>query len=124
MSLTTTIQARLDATLSRTTGNVTPVAKLAANWSKSLTSGNGTGQANLIVQEQYSISSAGTQVVDLNAIANDLGETQTWTGVKAIMVWAPTTNATTVTLSDNVTEGFADWLGATGDGVKIPPGGS
>lgn len=123
MSLTSKLTASIRADLAKTAGFVTPTAQINLAYSSSLTSGTGTGQANAVHSERYTIAQSGTQVIDLSAITDDLGQSVAFTAIKQIIVTAGSANAAVVTLKPNGTEGWVAAFNAAADTLKISAGG-
>lgn len=123
MSLATTITATLRATLRRQLALSTPEAVLASTFHRSLADGTGASQANGVVALRYTIPASGTQVIDLGAGGQTdyMENALAFTAVKAILV--KPSSAAAVQLEPNGSEGFADWVKAAGDGIRIPAGG-
>lgn len=125
MSLSTTINVALDADLRRIRDLTTTQAIITGAFQKTLVDGTGINQANIVIAKKYVIIASGTQVIDMGSggLTDDLGSAVTFTAIKAIMIKPAAANSAAVQVEPNVSEGFADWVKAAGDGVKIPAGG-
>jgi hypothetical protein len=123
MSLTSKLTINARADLAATDGFVTPTAKIALDFSTALADGTGTGQANAVHSERYTLAPSGTQVIDLSAITDDLGQSVAFTAIKFIAVKAASANAANVTLKPNTTEGWIAPFNAAADTLKLAAGG-
>lgn len=123
MGLATTIDVKLVCDLQRQRDLAPVSALINAVFQKSLADGTGANQANAVASKQYTLAASATQVVDLGTggLTDDVGNALSFTAVKAILV--KPSLAAGVQLEPNGTEGFADWVKAAGDGVKIAAGG-
>lgn len=123
MSLTAKLTINARADLAATDGFVTPTAQIALDYSAALADGTGTGQANACHSERYTLTTSGTQVIDLSAITDDLGQGVAFTAIKFIAVKAAAANAAHVTLKPNGTEGWLAPFNAVADTIKLEAGG-
>lgn len=123
MSLTTKLTIVSTASLAAVRGFVTPQANAELSYSASLTSGTGTGQANGVHSERYTIAASGTQVINLSTVTDDLGQSVAFTAIKLIVVRGADANAADVTFKPNSSGGFVAPFNATADTLKLAPGG-
>ena len=121
MSLSTLLTLKVSALQENARDLVTGRADLAKKYTVTLPTGTGAGQADHAFSDQYSIAASGTQIVDLSAIANGVGQSIKFTNVKAIIV--SQTGGSSIKVAPNATEGFADWIGGTTPSVEIGDGG-
>ena len=124
MSLTTKLNVIVTAALGAVRGFVTPTANAELSYSASLESGTGTGQANGVHSDRYTIAASGTQVIDLSSITDDLGQAVALAAVKLIVIRAASGNAADVTVKPNGTGGFIAPFNAAADTLKLAPGGA
>jgi hypothetical protein len=123
MSLTATLNINARADLAATDGFVTPSARIALDYGIQLASGTGTGQANGVHSERYTLGISGTQVIDLSAIVDDLGQNVAFTAIKYVAIKAASSNVAHVNLRPNTTEGWTAPFNAAADTIKLEAGG-
>lgn len=125
-TLTGTIAVQIAMTLTNViaSGLVNPSAALALNKTLSFDTGVGAGQADrLYAPAQFSVAQSINTDIDLAGVLTDLlGQALTFVKVKAIYIECDAANPDGVTVGAG-TNPFIAWLLATGDGVKIRPGG-
>lgn len=123
MSLTAKLNINARADLAATDGFVTPTAKITLDYGAQLADGTGTGQANACHSERYTLGASGTQVIDLSAIVDDLGQNVAFSAIKYIAIKAAAGNAAHVALKPNGTEGWVAAFNAAADTLKLAAGG-
>lgn len=123
MSLTARLSIIATAALAATRGFVTPQANAELSYSASLESGTGTGQANGVLSDRYTIAASGTQVINLSSITDDLGQAVALAAVKLMVIRGASGNAADVTVKPNGSGGFIAPFNAAADTLKLAPGG-
>ncbi len=94
-------------------------------YAKTLSFAHGTGanQANQIWTDQRTLTASSTENLDLyGSLVSPLGTTLNFTKIKAIMVYAASTNINNVLVGGG-TAGMANWVGNINDIVVVRPGG-
>lgn len=124
MSLSTKLTVSVSAALAAARGFVTPTANAQIDYTASLDSGTGTGQANGVHSERYTLIASGTQVINLSSITDDLGQSVALSAVKLIVIRAASGNAADVTVKPNGSGGFVAPFNAATDTLKLAPGGA
>lgn len=92
---------------------------------KNIAFANGTGanQANQIWTDSRQLAASATEDLDLaGVLTSPLGTTLTFTKVKAVIVYAYTTNTNNVVVGGDA-NALVNWVGATNDLINIRPGG-
>jgi hypothetical protein len=98
-SLTTSINLRLNSTLTGTVGLATATVPLDQSYSKSFANGVGASQADKIYSIQLSIASAGTSSSDLQgSLVDALGAAFTPVKLRCIYIESASANTTNLTL--------------------------
>ena len=98
---------------------------LNKSYRQAFTSGTGANQANQMFADTRTVSGSSNDDLDLAGVLTDgLGNTITFTSIKAIIINSVTANGDALHITDDGVSGFISWLGATGDIVKLRPGGS
>ncbi len=95
------------------------------SYSKTIQFSNGTGanQANQIWTDTRQIAASTTEDLDLaGVLVSPLGTTLTFTKVKAIIVYAHSTNTNNIVIGGDA-NGLVNWVGNANDVVNIRPGG-
>lgn len=96
------------------------------NYNKSYSISNGTtaDSANMIWTDTRTIAASGTDDIDLaGSIMDQFGDTITFTKIKGILVSASSSN-TNLVLVGGGSNAFINWIGASGDIIKVRPGGT
>lgn len=96
------------------------------NYNKSYSIANGTvaDSANMIWTDTRTISASGTDDIDLaGSLLDQFGNTITFTKIKGILISAASTN-TNLILVGGGSNPFLTWVGASGDLIKVRPGGT
>lgn len=98
-TLTTSVNLRLNSTLSGTVGLATATVPLDQSYSKTFANGVAASQADKIYSTQLSIASAGTSSSDLQgSLLDALGAAFTPAKVRCIYIESASTNTTNLTL--------------------------
>lgn len=120
-TLTTSMYFHLSAMLRDAAVGDLGVPKHDAVLSKTLTLGDGVGnnQADIVHAVQYTIAGSGSQVIDLNAITDTLGNAITFAKVKLMAFYAAIANGGEITVKPNTAlNPFNLWI--TDDLGSIP----
>lgn len=84
-----------------------------------LEDGTGTGQANGVFAERYTLAPLETEVIDLGGLTDDLGQALRFTAIKFLVVQAAATNQSYATLKPNGTHPWTAPFGSASDVVNI-----
>lgn len=123
MSLSTTITARVQATLASALDLATASVPLDSNTRLAWTSGTGANQADQIWHDQRTIAASGSEDLDLaGVLSSALGATLTFVELKAVLVKAAAGNTNNVRVTRPASNGVP-LFAAAGDGIDVPPGG-
>lgn len=124
MALNTSIRAGIDALLTGTTDLGSTSAPLAISYTKSLSSGTATGQADLVYADVNTLAASATLDVDLaGTLPGALGGTVVFAKVKAILLYADEGNTNNVVLGGAAATQFVGPFGAATHTVAVQPGG-
>lgn len=89
-----------------------------------LTDGSGANQASQVWGDTRSLAASTSEELDLNgSLTNGLGATVSFTRIVAIIIKSASTNGDTITVGGASSNAWEPWAGATGDEIKIRPGG-
>lgn len=125
MSLTATVKAAIDATLSTAPDLATLIAKIAGGKTVSFTNGAGAGQANLIFADQRSLAASGSENLDFSgSLTQPDGSAAVFARIKYIYIEAATGNTNNVQVTQPASNGVPGIFLAAGDGISIKPGGN
>ena len=103
----------------------TPTDELARDYTINLGDGNGANQANQVFHDQRTLAASATEELDLaGVLANPLGQTITFTKIKALLIRAAATNVNDVLIGGAASNAFASPFGDATDVVKVRPGGT
>lgn len=87
-----------------------------------LGSGTGANQANNVFHDQRTVAASGNEDLDLAAsLVNAVGDTLTFTKVKAILIKAAAGNTNNVQVTRPASNGVPLFM-AAGDGIALTPG--
>lgn len=90
----------------------------------SFTDGTGAAQIQTVFSDERSLNASSNEELDLaGVLADAFGNTITFAAIKGIIVKAAATNGDTISVGGSAANGFDSWVGATGDLVKVNPGG-
>lgn len=125
MALTTTIETRINAYETGSSG-VSPIeAKHGINYAKSLVSGTATGQADVAWGKTATLAASANEDLDLaGSLTKALGGTATFVKVKAIQVTADEGNTNNVVVGGAAATQFVGGFGAATHTFAVPPGGT
>lgn len=125
MPLSTNIRASIDALLTGTADLGSTSAPLGWTYTKSLASGTGSGQADLVWADVNTLAASANVDVDLaGTLTGALGGTVTFVKVKLIAVYADEGNTNNVVVGGAAATQFVGPFGAATHTVAIPPGGA
>jgi hypothetical protein len=103
---------------------VTATAPLTLSQRHRLTSGTGTGAADVLFSDTRTLAASATEDLDLaGALASALGGSAVFAKLKAVLVTAAAGNTNAVNLTRPAANGVPLFL-AAGDGLGIQPGGT
>jgi hypothetical protein len=123
MTLTTTVDLRLQALMTNALDLVSASAPLDLNTRLSMNTGTAAGQADLMWQDTRTIAASGTEDLDLaGTLTGTLGGTLTLVKLKLILIRAAAANTNNVRVTRPAANGVP-WLLAASDGLDVPPGG-
>lgn len=123
MSLSTTVTARVQATLSSALDLATasvPLDKLSRMvW----TSGTAAGQSDLVFHDQRTLTASSAEDLDLaGSLVGALGNTLTFAEIRLLLITASSANANAVVVSRPAANGVP-LFSAASDAISIYPGG-
>lgn len=123
MSLSTTITARVQATLSSALDLATASVPLDSHQRLTWTSGTGNDQADLIWHDRRTLAASGTEDLDLaGGLTSALGAALTFAEIKALLIVAAGANTNNVVVSRPAANGVP-LFAAAGDAIPVTPGG-
>lgn len=124
MALTTEIGLKLIASLTGSGDLVTPAADLRNTTSIVLTSGTGSGAADMMWSDTRTLAASATEDLDLAAsLSPHVGTgTLTFARIKGLLIKAADANTNDVQLTRPASNGVPLFL-AAGDGIPVKPGG-
>jgi hypothetical protein len=100
------------------------IDNLSKKYSVVLANGTGANKASKHWHDQRTIAASGTDALDLaGSLENALGETVTFTKIKAILVAAAAGNTNDVLVGGAASNAWAALFGDASDVVKVKPGG-
>lgn len=124
MALTTTIETRINAFQSSSSGLSPTEAKHSLNYAKNLGSGTGTGQADVAWGKTATLAASANEDLDLaGSLSAALGGSAVFVKVKAIQVYADEGNTNSVIVGGAAATQFVAGFGAATHTFAIPPGG-
>lgn len=124
MSLTATLIAQIKASHIRSLDLAEGLVPLDKRTRVELTSGTGSGQADLIFHDQRTLAASATEDLDLaGSLADAYGTTLTFARIKAVLISAASANTNNVNVTRPASNGVPLFL-AAGDGIAVRPGGA
>lgn len=100
----------------------TPRSEFTYDRTIDIASGAGADQANQVWSDTRTLSSGANETLDLNgSLTNAIGESVTFTKLKAIFIRNKGTTALTV--GNATTNGFISWVGGATHTLEVKPGG-
>ena len=124
MSLTGSIKISANATLSTDRDLGTATVTEAISEAISIANGSAANQATQVWGDTRTIGASGTEEIDLNGtLSNGIGETVSFTRVILVAILPASTNGDTITIGGAAANAWEPWAGASGDKVKLRPGG-
>lgn len=125
MALQTQLTLAVTATHTSALDLTTVSAPLAKAVNKTLTSGTGANQADVIFHDQRTIAASGTEDLDLaGTLTGAFGATVTFARIKLIVITAAAANTNNVVVGGASSNGFINWVSDATDKVVIRPGGA
>lgn len=125
MALTTTIETRINAYQTSSSGLSPTEAKHGINYAKSLVSGVATGQADLAWGKTATLAASANEDLDLaGSLSAALGGSAVFVKVKAIQVTADEGNTNNVVIGGAAATQFVGGFGAATHTFAVPPGGT
>lgn len=123
MALDTKLYLELVANYTAALDLTTASAPVSLKRQLVLASGAGANQADMVWADSRPISPSATDTLDLaGVLVGMLGGTATFARIKGLIVAAPTSNVTNVTISRPATNGVP-LMSAVSSGVPVKPGG-
>jgi hypothetical protein len=124
MALYTNISAGVNALLTGTSDLGGTSTAQNVSYAKTLTSGTGAGQADLVWGDNNTLAASATTDIDLaGALTGALGGTVTFAKIKAIFLYADEGNTNNVVLGAAASNQFVGPFGAATHTIAVPPGG-
>lgn len=124
MALSANVVFDLQATLTKAIDLSTGATPLAYRKSIAFTDGGGANQAQLLFSDQRTLSASASEDLDMAGVLVDIyGNTLTFASIKVMAFFCPATAGGDLTITAKGTNGFASWVAAAGDAVKVKPGG-
>lgn len=124
MSLTATIKASINATLTKSADFESASSAIAHALSISLSDGTAANQADRIFKDTRTLAASATEDLDLSgALTNIYGETVVFADIRAILITAAAANTNNVNVTRPASNGLPLFL-AAGDGAPVRPGGA
>lgn len=121
---TTTINFQFFNTLTKVFDLTTGEDRLSYKKTIKFTDGAGANQSEAIFHDKRTLSASGSEDLNLaGVLADPFGTTLTFTKIKAIAIYAHTTNTNNVVVGGHATAAFAGWVNDATDKVVIKPGG-
>jgi hypothetical protein len=125
MALTTTIETRINALQTGSSGLASVEAKPGITYAKSLTSGTASGQADVVWAKTNTLAASANEDLDLSgSLPSALGGSAVFAKVKAIQVTADEGNTNNVVVGGAAATQFVGGFGAATHTFAVPPGGS
>lgn len=122
MAFASDVTITLGATLTGALDIEAVTSQIARSWKTSWLDGTGANQANNLWSDTRTLSSGSSENLDLaGSLANALGATLTFTGIKGLLIAASASNTTNLTVG-NVTNGITGFLGAATHSILLHPG--
>jgi hypothetical protein len=123
MSLSTAIRLSVAATLAGSADLESNTSRLDLSVAHALATGTGASQADKLWSDQRTLAPSAADALDLaGGITDALGATVTLVRVKGLLICNDSTSETlTVGAGANP---WITWLNASGDAVKVAPGGT
>lgn len=123
MALTTKIVTQVIASLTSPKDLSTPTDALDYTTRIALTSGTGSGQADMLWHDTRTINASSNEDIDLaGALTGTLGGTLTFARIKGLVVAAASGNSNNVQVARGSSNGCTLFLAAS-DGLVVRPGG-
>lgn len=125
MALTGNLRVSVNTDLTSTLDKGTATSSESINISMAITNGTGASQGNQVFSDTRTLSASSNEELDLaGSLSNGLGSTVTFTRIIALVVEADADNGDTISVGGAAANGWETWVGATGDLVKVRPGGA
>lgn len=123
MALTTKIVTQVIATLTSPKDLSTPTDALDYTTRIALSSGTGSGQADMLWHDTRTINASSNEDIDLaGSLTGTLGGTLTFARIKGLVIAAASGNSNNVQVARGSSNGFTLFLAAS-DGLVVRPGG-
>lgn len=124
-----TFTGNVNVNVTGTLSNALDIGSAAHSFTKSykqaFANGTAADQANAVYTDTRTVGGSADDDIDLAGILVDgLGSTITFTSIKGIIINSVSANGDALHLTDDGAAGFFTYLGATGDIIKIRPGGT
>lgn len=125
MALTGTARISVNTSLTSTLDKGTATSSETLNWAMTIANGTGASQGSQVFSDTRTLSASSNEELDLaGSLSNGLGSTITFTRIIGLIVEADADNGDTISVGGAAANGFETWVGATGDLVKVRPGGA
>jgi hypothetical protein len=124
MTLTSSIQLALTASLVGANDFATPSYTLNYRKTTSLASGTAAQQADRIFADQRTVALSSNEDLDLAGVLLDpFGNTLTFVKIKALLLYAATANTNNVLIAPGSATPFLGWFADASDITAVKPGG-
>lgn len=88
------------------------------------TDGGGLNQSQYLFSDQRTLAASAAEDLDLAGSLTDVyGAALTFASIKLMAFFVPEAAASGISVTAKATNGFASWVGAAGDAIKVLPGG-
>ena len=94
------------------------------NNEKTFTNGTGANQAGQVFSDTRTTDNTGEELDLAGSLTNGIGDTITFTAIKAIFIQAASANTLDVVVGGASTNTFVNWVGAAAHTVVVKPGGA
>lgn len=124
MALNTQVSIGIRADLTGSADLSTPRDLLNYSLSTALVSGTGSGQANKSFHDTRTLTSGGSEELDLaGGLTDAFGQTIALATVKVLFI-RNKSSSRTLAVGGSASNGFSSWVGVASDTVKVPPSGA
>lgn len=126
MTLTSTIQSRIDSNLIVSGALQTTTALLNYAKTLSIADGTGSGQADQVYTDAGTLAASGTAVIDLAApLTNPAGQDIKFTDLKVLMFFSDSANQDTISIGPNgALNPLNAWFSSSAQNIRLNPGSS
>jgi hypothetical protein len=124
MSLTATVKASINASLTKSADLASATSRIAHALSLAFSDGTGALQANRIFSDTRTLSASATEDLDFSGALTDIyGDAVVFADIRALLITADSGNTNNVNVTRPASNGLALFLAAS-DGIAVRPGGA